>query len=252
MGGKMSNRDIDLAKSLATAGYEMDLEIQQKTSDYAKKFPKTDLFLVAIVQSLIWTGHAIDKVDYFKNALDYLNTGSEKALSSMSKCFGRYGAESLKSTLFNWRKLYSKFKIPSDMSKSSLNEIVLFQKESLEIACIARSRGEIIGVGAWLFCAPFKIVLCVRSKLWDYAQIDEILMPLGLEVVRGVKKLMRKKSAYTESLYADMLSETEGDIREGLGTVELVQAVSKKIAKDSRSIILHINSGLWKLGAGDV
>ena len=248
----MSNRDIDLAKSLTAAGYEMDLEIQQKTSDYVKKFPKVDLFLIAIVQSLIWTGHAIDKADYFKKASDYLSTGSDEALSSMSKCFGRYGAESLKSTLFNWRKLYSKLEVSFDISKADLDDIVLFQKASLETAGIARGRGDIIGVGAWLFCAPFKIILCFRSKLWDHAQIDEILMPLGLEVVRGVKKIIRKKSAYTESFYADMLSETEGDIREGLGTVELVQSVSKKIAKDSQSIVLHINSGLWKLGAGNL
>ncbi len=248
----MKEIDINLAKSLATAGYALDVEIQQKTGGYVKNFPKSDLFRIAIVQSLIWTGHAVDKADYFKTALDYLNTSSDSALSDMAKCFGRYGVENLKSTLFNWRKLCGKIKTPYDISKSDLEEIILFQNSSLETACIARSRGEIMGIGAWLFCAPFKIILCLRDKLWNHPRVDELLMPLGLEVIRGVKKLIRKKSSYAESFYADMLAETEGDIREGLGTVELVQALSKKIAKDSNSIVLHINSGLWKFGAGDL
>lgn len=248
----MKEVDINLAKSLAAAGHALDVDIQQKTSNYVKNFPESNLFLVAIVQSLIWTGHAVDKANYFKTALNYLDTGSDNALSGMAKCFGRYGAENLKSTLFNWRKLCAKIKFPSDISKTDLEEIVLFQNTSLETACIARGRGEIMGIGAWLFCAPFKIILCLRDKLWNHPQVDELLMPLGLEVMRGVKKLIRKKSPYTESLYAEMLSETEGDITEGLGTVEMIQAVSKNIAKDSKSIVLHINSGLWKFGAGDL
>ncbi len=248
----MSSRDIEIAKLLATGGYDLDREIQRKTNDIVKAFPSTDVFLIAIAQSLTWTGHAIDKNEYYVKALDFLRTGSESALFGMKDCFGRYGVESLQSTLFNWRKLCDILELIPTISEAKLEEIIDFHSSSLDKACMARKENKVIGVGAWLFCAPFKILLCLRDELWTNRRIDEIRMPLGFEVVRGVKKMIRKKYSYCDSIYADMLSEEEGDIIEGLGTVEIIQAISKKIAKDANSIVLHINSGFWKLGAGDL
>ena len=49
-----------------------------------------------------------------------------------------------------------------------------------------------------------------------------------------------------------ILSEKEGDIVEGLGTIHIVQAMSKEIANDANSIVLHINTGLYELGAGNL
>jgi len=248
----MDERDIELARSLAASGCALDREIRQKTKDLAKSFSKHDFFLLAIAQSLTWTGHAIDKDDYFNKALDFLSTGSAKALSALSKCYGRYGAEKLRSTIFNWRKLCSELTIPSNILMSQLDEIIRFQNTSLDIACTARQKGRIIGIGAWLFCAPLKIILCLRDKLWNDRRVDEILMPLGLEVVRGVKKLKRQKYSYSDSFEIGYLSEEEGGIVEGLGIIHIVQAMSKDIAKDANSNVLHINSGLWKFGAGDL
>ena len=88
--------------------------------------------------------------------------------------------------------------------------------------------------------------------MWTHDRVDEILMPLGLEVIRGIKKLKRQKYSYSETIEIGSLSEEEGDIAEGLGTVHIVQAMSKQIARDVNSIVLHINSGFWKLGAGDL
>jgi len=247
----MISRDVQLAQLLATGGYEMDREIQQKIKEVVKKFSSADMFLITIAQSLTWTGHAIDKADYYQKTLDYLERGSEPALSALKDCSGRHGTENLRSTVFNWRKLYGI--LPKiDMSKASLDEIIDFHNKSLEIACTARKDGKIIGIGAWLFCAPFKILLCLYDDFWSHKRIDEIRMPLGIEVIRGVKKMIRKKYSYCESIDESMLSEEEGGIVEGLGTVEIVQAVSKKIARDVNSIVLHINSGFWKLGAGDL
>jgi len=248
----MSRRDINFAISLATGGYTFDCEIQEQTKKLVKAFPKADLFLIAIVQSLTWTGHAIDKIAYFKKALEFLKSGSEQALSGISECAGRYGPERLKVTLFNWKRLYNELGAPSDIFKSSLEEIILFQKTSLKTACMAKRKSRVIGIGAWLFCAPFKIIVCLREELWSHDRVDEILMPLGLEVVRGVRKVIRERYSYANFVDIGDLSEEEGDIVEGLGTVQIVQAMSKEIASDGNSIVVHINSGLWKLGAGDL
>jgi hypothetical protein len=248
----MSEHDIDFAQTLAKNGYIFDNEIQQQTRFYVKEFAKVDLFLIAMLQSLTWTGHAIDKANYFKKALDFLKTGSKQALLSLSECAGRYGTEHLQSTLLNWKKLYGELDVPLNISKSRLKEIILFQNTSFKIACKEKRENKITGIGAWLFCAPFKILLNYRRDLWNQDHIDDVWMPLGLEVIRGVKKIIRKQYSYSDFVDMGILSEEEGDIIEGLGTVHIVQAMCKEIAKDANSIVLHINSGLWKLGASDL
>ncbi|MFC1708820.1 hypothetical protein ACFL2J_01995 [Candidatus Omnitrophota bacterium] len=247
----MLKQDIHFATSLASNGKDLDCEIQKRTRELIKDFPNLDPFLIAIAQSLIWTNHAVDKENYFRKALDFLNSGSDKSLSGLSKCFGRYGLESLNATLFNWRKLYGEFNAPLDILKSPLEEVILFQQTSLKIACVARKNRRVMHIGAWLFCAPFKMILCLRDDLWKHDRINEVLMPLGLEVVRGVKKMMRGHYSYAQYVDTGDLSEEEGDIIEGLGTVQIVQAMCKTIAKDADSNVLHINSGLWKFGRGE-
>jgi len=248
----ISERDIAFAERLAAKGKALDFQIGKAAKQYIKAFPKEDPFLIAIIQSLTWTGHAIDKEDYFKNALNFLKTGSQEILSNMGVSSGRYGEEKLKSTLYNWRELLANLKLPPDISKSSMEEIILFQNTSYKIACMERRKERVMGIGAWLFCAPLKIILSFREELWHNDRIDEVWMPLGLEVVRGVKRLIRQKYSYSRSIEEGYLSETEGDIVEGLATIQIVQSLSKEIAKDSKSIVLHVNSGLWEFGAGNL
>ncbi len=248
----MSERDINFAERLAAKGKTLDFQIGKAAKQYIKAFPKEDPFLIAIIQSLTWTGHAINKEGYFKNALNFLNTGSQETLSNIGVSSGRYGEERLKSTLYNWRELLAKLKLPPDISKSSMEEIILFQDTSYKIACMERRKERVMGIGAWLFCAPLKIILSFREELWHNDRIDEVWMPLGLEVVRGVKRLIKQKYWYSRSIEEGYLSETEGDIVEGLATIQIVQSLSKEIAKDSKSIVLHINSGLWEFGAGNL
>lgn len=248
----MSERDLNFAKQLAAAGYALDRDIQRRTKEIVSRFPDTDLFLIAVSQSLTWTGHAIDKANYFEKALDFLKSGSEVTLTSLSECAGRYGEERLKATIFNWRKLYNNLNPPPNILKSSLEEIILFQNISYKIACAARRKGNIINIGAWLFCAPFKVIICLRDDLWKIDRIDDILMPLGLEVVRGVKQLIRRRYSYSSLVNEGDLSEEEGDITEGLSTVLIVQNMCKTIAKDAGSNVLNINSGLWEFGTGNL
>ncbi len=248
----MDARDKSFAKEIAEYGLKFDREIQQKTREIIKDFPRVNPFFVAISQSLTWTGHAIDKNKYFEKSIDFLTNDSQKSLSGLSECAERYGSEQLQAVLFNWRKLYYKINPPSNLLKASLEQIVFFQSSSLKIACSLRRKYEVMHIGAWLFCAPLKIILCLREDLWEEEGMNEVLMPLGLEVVRGVKKIIRKKYSYASFVNEGDLVEEEGDIFEGIATAHIVQAMCKKISKDADSNVLHINSGLWKLGAGEI
>jgi len=112
--------------------------------------------------------------------------------------------------------------------------------------------GSISGIGPWLFCAPFKILTCYRKSFWLDGKTDEIRMPLGLEVVRGFEKLIAKKTQYTQGIDASMFSEEEGGLLEGMATVEIAHGITKKIAQAVGSRALHVNSGLYLLGRGEV
>ncbi len=248
----MSEKDLSLAKILAEEGLDFDRGIGTDTTTILKSFPKTDPFLLLIAQSLTWTGHAINKGEYLEKVVKYLETSSDNLLSELAQFSGRFGVEQLEITIFNWKKLLYEIKRPGNILVSSLDEIISLQDKSQKIAGMARRKRSIMYIGAWLFCAPFKILLSVRDDLWHQERIDEVLMPLGLEVVRGCRKLIRKQYSYGKMIEGIDLSEEEGDILEGLATVQIVQSMCKRIAQDSHSIVLHINSGLWKFGAGEL
>ena len=73
-------------------------------------------------------------------------------------------------------------------------------------------------------------------------------MPLGSEVIRGIKKLIKRKNKYLEGYDIYMFKEEEGGLIEDKAIVELVHNISKKIASDYDTRVMHVNSGLYLLG----
>ena len=71
-------------------------------------------------------------------------------------------------------------------------------------------------------------------------------------MVRAVRNLIRSGYTYFRGLHLGMLDEEEGGLKEGLGTVLLVQNGSKKIAQIAKTRVLHINSGLYLHGRGEL
>jgi len=126
------------------------------------------------------------------------------------------------------------------------------QEHFLEVTDQLRKQGFIYGIGPWLFCAPFKIVAAHRRELWNDPALDGVLMPVGLEVNRGVRKLIRQRTSWTKGIDENMIGEEEGDLMEGMGTVALVQDLSKKIARSFDSRVIHVNSGLYLYGRGEL
>ncbi|HUD44137.1 MAG TPA: hypothetical protein VMR41_01200, partial [Patescibacteria group bacterium] len=112
---------------------------------------------------------------------------------------------------------------------------------------VSHEKEEIKGIGAWILLAPYKILACYRTDLWKDAALDTVLFPLGFQVIRGVKFLHKEglRVSYYDDLYED-----EKSLGIDLGTTALVQGYEAELADIADSRILHINSGLFKLGAG--
>jgi hypothetical protein len=243
--------DYKLARELAARGLEMNLEIDAGFRRLLKEFPGSNRFNAAIAHAFTWTGHAVDEDGYHEAATGFLDSGGRESLDGAKTFSRRFGPDALSDALQGWRAIVEEDGGVPDLGKDAAS-LKRLQDRMLPVAARLREEGAISGIGAWLFCAPFKIVAISCREFWDDPDLDEVLMPLGLEVVRGMKKLVRARSAWTEGIDRNMLVEEEGDLGEGMGTVWLVQDTCKKIAAVSQSRVVHINSGIYLLGKGDL
>ena len=77
-------------------------------------------------------------------------------------------------------------------------------------------------------------------------------MPLGLEVNRGIRKLFKEDYKYTDLQVNEFRDDEPRFNDTGLGTLFLAHKFSEEIANMSKSLVIHINSGLWLFGAGEI
>lgn len=249
----MTNRAFEesLAHKLAERGEEMNLEISSDHGHLLRAFHGSDYFLAAVANAFTWTGHAVREEAFLKSAIDYFATGDLASLRRAARFSGRFGTESLSNGLRGWKSIVRQL-AAQDFLSCDAQGLCELQKQCLDIASRLLNQKHISGVGPWLFCAPFKIVAAHRRDLWQSGDLDDLYMPLGLEVVRGVRKLIEHGCTYTQGLDVNMLSEEEGGLVEGMGTVALVQDMSKRVAQIGRTRVLHVNSGLYLYGKGDL
>ncbi len=238
---------------LAHRGEEMSLEICSEQENLINTYGGDNYFAVAVANAFTWTGHAVKQEAFFESTVDYLSTGRLASLSNALAFSGRFGAERLNEALRGWKvSLDQMSSVIESISSCDAKELYTIQRTCLSVISQLLDKRQLSGIGPWLFCAPFKIVAAHRRGLWQNESLDEVWMPLGLEVVRGVRKLIRSGYTYFRELHGDMLSEEEGGLKEGLGTILLLQNGSKKIAQITKTRVLHINSGLYLYGRGEL
>ena len=238
---------------LAHRGEEMNLEISSDQETLIQAYGSTNYFAVAIANAFTWTGHAVRQNGFFESAIVYLSTGNLASLSNALVFSGRFGPERLADALRSWKfSLDQLSNVSQDIQSCGAQELHMIQERCFSTMSQLLDQRQISGIGPWLFCAPFKIVAAHRRELWQSESLDDVWMPLGLEVVRGIRNLIQHRNPYFRGLHIDMLSEEEGGLKEGLGTVLLVQDASKKIAQIVETRVLHINSGLYLHGRGEL
>ncbi|MBA7479491.1 hypothetical protein ES707_22298 [subsurface metagenome] len=238
---------------LAHRGEEMNLEISSDQETLIQAYGSTNYFAVAIANAFTWTGHAVGQNGFFESAIVYLSTGNLASLSKALVFSGRFGPERLADALRGWKfSLDQLSNVSQDIQCCGAQELYMIQERCFSTMSQLLDQRQISGIGPWLFCAPFKIVAAHRRELWQSESLDDVWMPLGLEVVRGIRNLIQHRYPYFRGLHIDMLSEEEGGLKEGLGTVLLVQDASKKIAQIVETRVLHINSGLYLHGRGEL
>lgn len=246
--------EIENAALLTDEGKGLNRNIAIGMNDTAKEYESEDIFVLSILMGLSIAGYANWDDNYIANGLEYFTSGKKRSLKGILKSNQRFGPERLQDAVHMWREIYCKYAVNNniDFAVCDIKNIVAGQKDMLKIACRLLDEDEVKGVGPWLFCFPFKTLVAYRIKLWDKRGCNDLLMPLGLEVIRGIRKIIRKKLEYTQGYDTSLFQEEEGGLKEGMGTVYLAQGLLQKIALLAGSNVMHVNSGLYLLGSGDI
>jgi hypothetical protein len=87
----------------------------------------------------------------------------------------------------------------------------------------------------------------MRRDLWNEEALDELYMPLGLEVDRGFGALKRQGFAVPKALLPTRIGR-ECDFMGGMARLVEAQRFQQTLARSARIRVLHINSGLYELG----
>ncbi len=263
-----SNKElIRMAGNLAENGLEMS-EIQHKdTKRFVRALTDRPLFSIAAAWSIIWAQYALPGRDndlvFIEPASQFIISGNKRLFKEACVYEGRYG-EKLEEVLNAWYKMYHKIvasfennKTILDVKKISMENLIEMQHRSIAIAkdlkgTLDDEDDELSGFRSWLLIAPYKIILAYRKDLWSHPRVNELFMPLGLEVNRGIRKLFKEDYKYTDLQVNEFRDDEPRFNDTGLGTLFLAHKFSEEIANMSKSLVIHINLGLWLFGAGEI
>ncbi len=115
-----------------------------------------------------------------------------------------------------------------------------------------RNTGQVTGIGPWLFLGPFKIILGDQQRLWNIQGIDAIVLPTGMEIDRGINRLIDEGYTFMNDFDPHWLEENTNSLLDNYATCSMVHTHIIKIAEIARTSALHINSALYSYGRQDI
>lgn len=239
-----------VARYLASIGQDLNEKINERTDDLRRQFPKADLFYLAIAESFVWNDYALDKKEFFKRAVMYYQDDDTSALDKIEKLAGIHGGrDGLKKALINWKRILNQTPVSSFNKQPEIKELVSAQLSIKTTVQSIKIQGKTsIAFGSWLLTAPFQIVVCHYKKLWEDNKLDNVLIPLGGQVKKGLLFLIKNNVLNIEAKL--VRGAAYEDISTSMGRLEDIQEKQKELAKLAKSRVLHINSGLYRLGGG--
>ena len=244
----MTQRESNFAKYLSLKGEKFSNELHDYNHSYFTSL-NGNYFAIACAISLCWTGHAKYEDAFVTYASSYIQGVTTKNHSISHEYSKRFGIEELDSTLTNFRLFYKEIKhLLPDFNTCSIHDINRLQQRLLNLLNQLRTSRKIIGIGPWLFLGPFKIILIDQKRLWDNDGINSIILPTGMEVDRGINRLINEEYIFMNDFDSNWLKEATGSLLDNYATCQMVHTHIIKIAELSQSSALHINSSLYEYG----
>jgi len=249
----MSKAEKEIAEYLADNGHTFSKELYDRNHHFFNTEVE-NYFAVASAISLCWTGHAkYDDDDFINYASKFIAGAIPKDKSIPANYYKRFGEESLDNALTNFRAYFRRIKhLMPDFNNCSIHDINRLQNRLLSQLNEYRNKGEITGIGPWLFLGSFKIILEDQKRLWDNEGLNTIVLPTGLEVNRGIVRLKNEGFKFMKDFDLQWLEETTGSLLDSYATCNMVHSHVVKIAEIGNTTAIHINSALYKYGRNDI
>jgi len=245
-------RDIEIAQYLSKEGESFSISLTTENRPFFNNLPNS-YYAIASAISLCWTKHAQHNREFIEYASGYIDGTTMRDQSIAATYCGRFGVESLDGALSNYRYYYSRVRnLMPEFNTCSVQEINRLQQRLLGELNNLRNQRLVSGIGPWLFLGPFKIILGDQQRLWNNDGINAIILPTGIEVNRGIDRLVSERYGFMEDFDIHWLEENTGSLLDGYATCSMAHNFMSKIASLAQASILHINSGLWKYGKQEI
>lgn len=224
--------------------YDSNIEIYDRLKD------RYTYFAIANGIALTWTKHALYDANFVEIVASFFDGKRSLVAKDVDPYKHRFGLDSLYLAILGLKEFVVEIKseIP-DFSTCTAKEMKKFQDRSFNRLCILKKDNRANGVGPWLFLGPMKIILGLEKRLWKNTEIDAIILPSGIEVNRGVKKIIKMGYPVTKTFDENFLVNEEKTLEEGYTIDTLIQNLLSEIAKIGKTRIIHINSAFYLYGS---
>lgn len=248
----MTKRDIEIAKYLSSHGTNFSEQLRADNSWYFENLGNS-YFSIAMAIGLTWTKHAQFDGEFIEYASNYIDSKVAVDPNMAIKFCYRFGSEELANALLNYRRYYKEIRtIMPNFSSCDVHTLAKLQQRMLTKLDNLRTDGRVFGIGPWLFSGPFKIILSDQHRLWEEDGINTIVLPTGMEVDKGIDRLIDEKYTFMKDFDKSWLEETTRSLLDNYATYHLVHTFIVNIGHIAKTPALHINSALYLYGKSEI
>jgi hypothetical protein len=237
-------------RKFAIDGEQFSAELRDENLAFFTELESSHRYYsIALAIALTWTKHAKYEADFIRYAVGFFDSQDSTDASLVERFALRFGAESLERAMNGLRTFENNLSaVVPDFHTCDVKDIKKFQDKSLQRLYRLIQDSQVSGVGPWLFLGPIKVILGVQDRFWGDPNIDSIILPTGVEVNRGIRKLIANNSLLVKDFDPNWIVNEEGGLMEGFSNDQLIHNVLRKIAEIGETRVLHINSAFYLYG----
>ncbi len=228
---------------IAEAGEKENNKMSDEINNFAKLHPDSNPLFITIAVSLFWAGYLKEDHEVISLVVNYFEKGDSSSIDGINEYLKKTSKKGAKTTLQGWKALLStSMPIPQI---ETVDDLIMFQKTISNRAFDLFQSNKTMGVGAWFCYAPLLGIALLNKNFWKEDKLDEFIPPLGFQVKRGFEWLSHKyplDNFPTFQNYSDAKYESLNLTRNSLSS-------QQELAKQAKSRVIHINTGLWLLGS---
>lgn len=234
-----------VADLLARCGQEYDQWLHDMIRATREKNDGRIDVCVWMAEALAWATFAVRHDDFFANASRFFEDGDPDALSAAAEFPGPYGQDGrLRQAMISFRRLFEARVSQLANPAAEPSRWIRIQEYALRDAQRLKDSDQLGSVGAWLFCAPFKILAVAHPSAWGPRDLDRLIMPTGAQVDRALEMLKKDGVGAPQRLPSSGGGGLAADVADLFAT----QQFQVQISKCASASVLHINSALYQLG----